>query len=816
MIISIRFINTLIIFFFFVVLSTTVFAQPAQIPYHLESYELESGFYNGSNQAGNTILVYSAIVRADDSPWIQLHFGKTDLGRESYLTITSLKDGYWQKLDAISIEQWNHFSAFFNGSEVEIKLYAAPFDRNVFVHVNELVVGDWSGGTPYNTICGPSDDRIASDQPATGRLLSIGCTGWIIPNGKIATAGHCLSGANVMEFNVPLSLPGGTIQHPPPEDQYSVDGTTIVGTGSGVGNDWGVFEVFPNSITGLMPKEAQSAYWPLQQDLGPDSIRITGYGVDDGTANQTQQTHIGPNAGSSGTTMRYRTDTMGGNSGSPVINGLTNVAVGVHTHGGCTSSGGNNNGTSLFHSAFWAAVDMGAGGCPVELPSNPNPANNTVGVSINLEELTWTNGAGANTNELYFGTNPGSLSLVQSGTLATSWTITVTPFDYSTSYYWQVVEVGDTCNSDGPVWNFTTEPDPNIVVDTLFFDDFEGGIGQWTVTNQGGNCDWEVLLPPFPNSYTLPATSSGGLLAADSDECGSGTTFLSTATIVPILDLSSYSSGEVWIEFDNDWNIFDAQDEAHVEVSTDGGSTWTGVWDQIGTDIRSTHEAINVTSLLAGQSNVSVRVRSVQPGWDWWWVLDNFLVYGTYIVPVELTSFIANANDGNVELSWITATETNNSGFEIQRSTNGNFEAIAFINGKGTTTEPQAYSFTDEKVSVGIVNYRLKQIDLDGTFEYSNVIEVDVPAPSSFVLEQNYPNPFNPSTTIKFALPVETEVKLSVYNTIGEKVSEVFSGTLKEGYHEVIFEAASLTSGTYFYRLETNEFVDVKKMLILK
>ena len=84
------------------------------------------------------------------------------------------------------------------------------------------------------------------------------------------------------------------------------------------------------------------------------------------------------------------------------------------------------------------------------------------------------------------------------------------------------------------------------------------------------------------------------------------------------------------------------------------------------------------------------------------------------------------------------------------------------------------------------------------------------------MLEQNYPNPFNPSTTIKFALPVETEVKLSVYNTIGEKVAEVFNGTLKEGYHEVVFEAASLTSGTYFYRLETNEFVDVKKMLILK
>ena len=86
--------------------------------------------------------------------------------------------------------------------------------------------------------------------------------------------------------------------------------------------------------------------------------------------------------------------------------------------------------------------------------------------------------------------------------------------------------------------------------------------------------------------------------------------------------------GKEPIEFDNDWNVLDGQDEAHVEVSTNGGSTWTGIWDQIGTDIRNKHQAIDVTGLLGGQSNVSVRVRVVQPGWDWWWVLDNFSVYG--------------------------------------------------------------------------------------------------------------------------------------------------------------------------------------------
>jgi hypothetical protein len=166
---------------------------------------------------------------------------------------------------------------------------------------------------------------------------------------------------------VPPSLPDGTLQHPGPEDQYAVNVSTRVFVNVGVGNDWGVIEAYPNSVTNLLPIQAQGTYWPLEQNLEPDSIRITGCGTATGERNQVQQTHVGPNAGSSGTTMRYRTDTTGGNSGSPVIDALTNNAVGVHTHGGCSSSGGNNNGTSLFNTAFWAAVDEG--NVPVEITS---------------------------------------------------------------------------------------------------------------------------------------------------------------------------------------------------------------------------------------------------------------------------------------------------------------------------------------------------------------------------------------------------------------------------------------------------------------
>ena len=799
------------------VLTSNTFAQTAPLQYTIQSYHFESQFYNGDGTLGTTLSeILIGVIQLQDIPWMQLHFSKANLGNESYIIIKSLYDDKWQKLDAVSMKQWNNYSAFFNGDAVEIKLFLAQTDRQVFLNIDEINVGEWYQGDPVESQCGPTDDRIASNQPATARLLSVGCTAWIIPNGKMVSAGHCLAGTTtIVEFNVPLSLPGGTIQHPGPEDQYSVNVSTKIYTNGGVGNDWGVFEVYPNSITGLMPKQAQNAYWPLVQDLGPDSIRITGYGVDDGTANQTQQTHIGPNAGSSGTTMRYVTDTEGGNSGSPVIDGLLNVAVGVHTHGYCTSTGGDNRGTSLIHTAFWTAVDQGAGGCPVELPSNPNPSNGATGIPLDLAQLTWTNGAGAVTNELYFGTNPSSLNLVQSGALATSWTITGVTFTYVTTYYWRVIELGDTCDSSGPVWSFTTVQDPNYVVDSLFCEDFTAGLGNWIITNDGGTptCLWSIHQA---SEYTLPPTSAGNVMAADVDACGSGSTLLSTATLNQSFNLLLYSDA-VWIEFDNDWNVLDAQDEAHVEVSTNGGTTWVGVWVKIGTDIRSTHEVVDITSLVGGQSDVKFRFRSVQPGWDWWWAIDNFCIYGSYIVPVELTSFTAASNGVDVEISWTTATEINNQGFDIQRMSEGSsFEKVGYVPGFGTTTELKSYSFVDTKLGSGKYSYRLKQIDFDGSFSYSQAIEVEIVAPSSFGLEQNYPNPFNPTTTIRFSIPVETEVRLNVYNALGQEVAEIINSRLKEGYHDVDFDAGSLTSGIYFYRLEADKFVDVKKMIILK
>lgn len=196
--------------------------------------------------------------------------------------------------------------------------------------------------------------------------------------------------------------------------------------------------------------------------------------------------------------------------------------------------------------------------------------------------------------------------------------------------------------------------------------------------------------------------------------------------------------------------------------------------------------------------------------------------WNTGIIPVELTSFTADINGNIVTLNWETATETNNSGFSIERKSSvSEYQTIGFVPGFGTTTESKSYSYSDDNVQPGNYIYRLRQIDYNGTYEYSPAVEVEVYAPSEFTLNQNYPNPFNPSTKINFSLAADSKVTLTIFNLIGEKVAELINGNLSAGTHEVIFDAANLQSGVYFYKLHAvgndgSDFTSVKKMILTK
>jgi hypothetical protein len=186
-------------------------------------------------------------------------------------------------------------------------------------------------------------------------------------------------------------------------------------------------------------------------------------------------------------------------------------------------------------------------------------------------------------------------------------------------------------------------------------------------------------------------------------------------------------------------------------------------------------------------------------------------------VPVELVSFVANVIDGKVNLTWSTATETNNSGFAVERSVNGvEFTQVGFVKGNGTTTERNSYSFVDNGLNAGKYTYRLKQVDFDGTYEYTKSVEVSVGLPTEFSLSQNYPNPFNPSTTINFALPKVSNVKLTIYNALGKEVAILVNGTMEAGNHSTVWNASNNASGMYFFKLEAGNFTSTKKMMLIK
>jgi hypothetical protein len=204
--------------------------------------------------------------------------------------------------------------------------------------------------------------------------------------------------------------------------------------------------------------------------------------------------------------------------------------------------------------------------------------------------------------------------------------------------------------------------------------------------------------------------------------------------------------------------------------------------------------------------------------WDYALTASEVAAFGSVgtVLPVELTSFAASQSNGIVNLQWSTATELNNNGFEIQRKIQQTeWSSIGFIKGNGTTTNAQEYSFVDRPGTIGKFSYRLKQIDFNGTFAYSDVVEVEIVA-KEFTLYSNYPNPFNPSTIIAYNLPIDGFVTLKVYNAIGELVTELINETQTAGQHQFDFNAGNLPSGIYFAELKANDNVQRIKMMLVK
>ncbi len=187
-------------------------------------------------------------------------------------------------------------------------------------------------------------------------------------------------------------------------------------------------------------------------------------------------------------------------------------------------------------------------------------------------------------------------------------------------------------------------------------------------------------------------------------------------------------------------------------------------------------------------------------------------------LPVELVSFAGLLNNGFAELQWKTATESNNRGFEIERKSSSGWEKVGFVQGHGTTTNENHYAFRDDvrKVQSALISYRLKQIDFNGTYEYSSEIQINKTVPSDFSLLQNFPNPFNPSTQINFSIPQTSLVVLKVYDVTGREVATLLNQNKPAGSYTLNFNAAKFASGIYYYTITAGSFSSTKKMILMK
>ncbi|WP_337873114.1 M14 family zinc carboxypeptidase [Ignavibacterium sp.] len=355
----------------------------------------------------------------------------------------------------------------------------------------------------------------------------------------------------------------------------------------------------------------------------------------------------------------------------------------------------------------------------------------------------------------------------------------------------------------------------------------------WTITATPSTPAWGVTTASYhsaPNSYT----------DSPSGQYVNNATI--TMTLTNPINLSSYSNPK--LSFWTKWDIENNWDYGQVKFSTNNGSSWiplqgnytnpgTGstqpngepLYD--GTQTNWSQEEINLTGLTSAQSKLRFELKTdVSVTKDGWYV-DDIAIYVYAVVPVELASFTATALDNSVELNWITSSELNNSGFEIQRKTleeNSQWTKIGFVDGSGTTTEPMTYTFTDKNPANGVNLYRLKQIDFDGGYKIFNSVAVEFNSPSKFALEQNYPNPFNPTTMISFVIPngMRNLVTLKVYDILGNEVATLVDEYKEAGTYKVEFStgsfgnASDLPSGMYLYKLTAGKFTAVRKMMVIK
>jgi photosystem II stability/assembly factor-like uncharacterized protein len=337
------------------------------------------------------------------------------------------------------------------------------------------------------------------------------------------------------------------------------------------------------------------------------------------------------------------------------------------------------------------------------------------------------------------------------------------------------VILGTTNGGETWVTRYTEPPnnDRFSAFNSICFSDNYNGIAV------GGYVDYR-WGPPEPEHYFIFKTTDGGLSWNLKE--GENLKFI-------LNDASFY----------NNMNGIAVGTNGAIITTTNGGENWNLQYSKSGLKLNTVAIINPETSIAAGAGGAILK--STNTG-----------------LPVELASFSAAAVEDKILLSWQTSSETNNRGFEIHRkSPEEDYRTLGFVQGNGTTAEVNNYNYSDNNIPPGTYTYRLKQIDYDQSFRYSDEVEVVFNTnPKQFSLEQCYPNPFNPATNINFSIPGSGYVELRIYNILGMEIGELVNEYLEAGTYQVQWNAKRHASGTYFYRLSAGEYTETRKMILMR
>lgn len=593
---------------------------------------IDSGLVSNTSTSPAAIgipqVVWSKFVSVAGAAWLRLEYegvmlsGSPNPGLDgSFLRITSTLDGAIQTQHLRHIGEWRDTSAYFNGDTVLVELLAQPGTGDNRLILKKAIAGPVAP-LGFDTICGPTDDRVLSNDLRVARNQPTGCTSWMINDCEhcFLTAGHCAgSGLQVVQFNVPLSTSSGSIQHPPPSDQYSVDTASLqTNGGQGTGNDWAYFGVFDNSTTGLSPYDAngQVAFDLISPPaVSGQNIRITGNGSTTSPVSPTwylvQKTHAGPYFSFTGTTVRYQTDTTGGNSGSPVILDGTNNAIGIHTHGGCNSTGGSNIGTGANHTGLNNALanPQGVCNCPGVEFTFPQGIPNFIESNGSTTIRTVIAGGvplAAGTVRFHMSTGGAFQTLVPTQVNTTTFDMTVpaTACGSTVSFYWSADGTDGltyTAPQGAPGTTYERPSADQLTVLRNF--DMNTAPAGWSVVNTAlATGPWERGVPVDPRGPSSDYDGSGQCWVTGNQanvDVDGGPTQLITDTVDLSTSTAPTCTYAIWFETSG-------TDVLTISASNNGGATWTTVEVITGTTGWETR-TLDITSIFASPNQFVMR-----------------------------------------------------------------------------------------------------------------------------------------------------------------------------------------------------------------